>query len=76
MASNMEKNKNYHNDTLLMNTAVNHRVKCKCGHSNLMFNVDRMICTWCGSYVYKDKQTEFKYKLKETIIKNGKRDKH
>ena len=41
-------------------------VKCKCGHSIFFSNKsDRVICDWCGNYCYKDKQTEFKYKMQE-----------
>lgn len=41
---------------------------CKCGHSLIMpIWVDKQLCDWCGNYVYKDKETEFKYKLKGAI---------
>ena len=30
---------------------------------------DRVICNYCGKYIYKDDKTKFKYKLKE--INNG-----
>ena len=40
-------------------------VKCKkCKHSvNFLGKRDRMICNWCGTYIYKDEKTECKYKL-------------
>jgi len=44
------------------------KIKCKCGHSILLGNQKRRICNWCGKWVYKDKRTEFEYKLKESII--------
>ena len=41
-------------------------VKCKCGHSIVFTSkADRVFCDWCGKYCYKDKQTEFKYKMQE-----------
>lgn len=48
-------------------------IKCKCGHSKVMPNADRTICSWCGKWVYRTKEIEFKYKLRETINKK-KRD--
>lgn len=40
-------------------------VKCKCSHTILMNGkADRVICRYCGNYVYKDKKTEFKYRMK------------
>lgn len=42
-------------------------VKCKCGHSVLLNNVEKTICSWCGNYVFKDKSKEFEYRLNESI---------
>ena len=43
-------------------------VKCKCSHTLLFTGVkDRLLCTYCGHYVYKDKKTELKYKMKELL---------
>ena len=41
------------------------KIKCKCGHTQLLGNQDRVICDWCKHWIYKDKRTEFKHKLKE-----------
>ena len=44
-------------------------VKCKnCGHTVFPAR-DRIICSYCGSWVYKSDKIEFKYKFKE-IAKN------
>ena len=49
---------------------VRARVKCKCGHSVIFPNKeDRIICGWCGHYVYKNDKAKFKYKLKEEMNK-------
>lgn len=48
-------------------------IKCECGHSIVMSKADRTICSWCGKWVYRTKEIEFKYKLRETINKK-KRD--
>lgn len=43
-------------------------LKCDCGHSIVFGNkVDRVFCDLCGHYCYKDKQTEFKYKMMEEM---------
>lgn len=48
-------------------------VYCPCGHSVAIPNkVDRVLCTWCGKWVYKNKQTEFRYKLQEQLKKQKK----
>ena len=40
-----------------------HRVLCKCSHSILIPpEVNKVICSWCGKYVFKDKKEEFKYR--------------
>ena len=49
---------------------TNMTIYCKnCGHSLLILNCDRLICSHCGYWVYKDDKTEFKYKMLENIKK-------
>lgn len=44
------------------------KYKCKCGHRVIISSKrDKSICSWCGSYVFKDKKREFEYRLKEKI---------
>jgi uncharacterized paraquat-inducible protein A len=43
-------------------------IKCSCGHTMLM-NKAKVLCTWCGKYVYKDKKLEFQDKLKASLKK-------
>lgn len=44
------------------------KIKCKCGHSVIIPpNVDKVICHWCHNYVFKDKKTEFEFRLKEKM---------
>lgn len=41
---------------------------CKCGHRVVIPKwVDKQLCDWCGRYVFKDKRSEFKYRIKEAI---------
>lgn len=57
------------NDVSKMVNALNpYKVKCKCGHSVHIIKRDRVICDWCGHWVYKDKLTEMKYELEKRGI--------
>ena len=41
-----------------------------CGHKSLMsYKVDKTICSWCGSMVYKDSKRYFKDKLRQHLNK-------
>lgn len=44
---------------------------CKvCGRKRIVKKgKDRIICDWCGHYVYKDEGTEFRYKMQEALKK-------
>ena len=54
----------------ILNDITKSRIKCECGHSVLFpQKADRVICSWCGKYVYKNEQVEFKYKMKEKLYK-------
>lgn len=45
--------------------------KCKCGHTvYIASNKDKVLCSWCHRYVYKDKKTEFIERL-ENARKNN-----
>ena len=49
--------------------------KCKCGHT-IPFTKkmgDRVLCRWCGHWLYKDKETEFRYKINEVMNNEQKR---
>ena len=44
------------------------KIKCKCSHTVIIpYNVDLKICSYCGHYVFKDKKTEFKYKMNKAL---------
>lgn len=59
-------------DIKISNSISKFKVACSCGHTMPIVNVDRMICSWCGHWVYKNKQLEFKYRLLETAKKQVK----
>lgn len=42
----------------------------RCGRRNIIpYNVEKVICSWCGRYVFKSKKDEFKYRLQEKGVK-------
>ena len=48
---------------------------CKCGHSVYIVNSqNKAICSHCKNLVFKDKETEFKYRMREKLIKERKNE--
>lgn len=45
----------------------NYKVKCKCGHVLVIVGKDKVICSHCGYYVYKNKKEEFKDKMRSAL---------
>ena len=44
------------------------KVRCKCGHRVIIpYWVDKQLCNWCKSYVFRDKKIEFEYRMKEKV---------
>ena len=40
-------------------------VKCKCGKTvEFWHGESKVLCTWCGNYVFKNDKEEFNYKMK------------
>ena len=54
-------------DIKIYDYITKHKVKCKCGHKVFITKYDKIICSWCGNYVFKDKKKEFDYRLKEML---------
>ena len=47
-----------------------YRYKCKCGHTVYIANKDgRTECSYCHNLVFKDKKTEFEYRMRQNLIK-------
>lgn len=47
--------------------------KCKCGHStSISPTKEKVICSWCGSYIFANKRDEFLYRLNEAKSKEVK----
>lgn len=50
------------------------KYECSCGHKIVIPKwVNKQNCDWCGRYVFKTKQDEFKYRLEERMrrVNNG-----
>ena len=46
------------------------KVECKCGHINILTSrKGYQLCSWCHNLVFKDKQKEFEYRMKENLIR-------
>ena len=42
-----------------------------CGHKVIIRKKeDKVLCSWCKNYVFKDKKSEFKYKIKQQMKTN------
>lgn len=67
----------FKNDKRMFEYYAQMRVYCPvCGHSNTMTKLkDVKICTWCGNKVYRDKEAEFKDKLRIARLKEKKDEK-
>ena len=62
----MKKDKRkFENPTKFTKQEVNNKVKCKCGKSVEFWSEERkVICTWCGNYVFRTPKEEFGYRMK------------
>ena len=65
----------YKEDNKMFESISKHKVKCKCGHVVVMASVDRMICNWCGRWIYRTPGIEFRYKMIQKIRKDEKNEK-
>lgn len=60
---------NYKKDKVNLEFYTRNSTKCKCGHTNFLGSRDKIICSWCGSYVFRNKRTEFIYRIGELLKK-------
>ena len=55
---------NYKKDKVRLDFYTKNSVKCEhCGHTNFLGSRDKIICSWCGYYVFKNKKIEFDFRL-------------
>lgn len=53
----------YKEEQRLLDTKTKYRIKCKCGHTVMIYPFEhrkRKICDWCGKYVYANEKEQFK----------------
>ena len=56
----------YNEDTKLFKSLRRCSVKCKCGHTLIINNKDKVLCNHCGYYVYNTRK-QFKERLNELL---------
>lgn len=61
----------WNRDLKMFNSIHDRTMHCEnCGHSILFENKkNKILCNHCGRYVFKNKKTEFEYRLKEQLLK-------
>lgn len=61
----------------ILNDITQATIKCSCGHSVLIpQKQNKFICSWCGNYVFRTKEEEFKYRMKEKLLKEKRNEKN
>ena len=65
---------NYREDIKKIDFYTKNSIKCKCGHTNFLGSRDKIICSWCGQYVFKNEKIKFLHRIGE-LLKNEMLDK-
>ena len=64
----------YAEDTKKIDFYSKNSTKCRCGHTNFLGRKEKIVCSWCNKYVFKNKKDEFVYRIGE-LLKNEMLDK-
>lgn len=56
-------------DTKIFDELNKYRHICKCGHVVIISKQNKALCSYCGNWVFKNKEEEFKFRLMEKIGK-------
>lgn len=52
----------------MFKTYTDNSYKCRCGHTvTIAKNCEKVVCSHCGRYVFREKKDEFMYRLKEVM---------
>ncbi|MEE0137739.1 hypothetical protein [Fusobacterium ulcerans] len=52
----------------MFKTYTDNSYKCSCGHTiAIAKSCEKIVCSYCGRYVFREKKDEFKYRLKEVM---------
>lgn len=65
--------KDFKTMVLLDEDRAKHKRYCYCGHSVVLpdnSKANKVLCTHCGRYIYKNKKEEFKDRLLSSMLKN------
>ena len=47
------------------------RILCNCGHRIILPpKVDKVVCHWCGNYIFRNKKAEFEYRINQEMRRN------
>ena len=66
----------YKEEKILYDAKNKYRVKCKCGHTNIILNPKGYkLCSWCKNYVFINPKVEFDYRMKEKLLKERRNNK-
>ena len=60
-------------DTKYFTERTKFKKRCKCGHNVSISPLkEKVICSWCGNYIFNNKKDEFLYRFKEAKNKGVK----
>ena len=65
----MKKTNKFVEDSKRFRFFTENTTKCKCGRSAFLGSRDKIICSWCGEYIFKNKKDEFLYRVGEILKK-------
>lgn len=66
----------YKQDTKFFKERTGNTITCNCGHRVAMPSyINKLICTWCGHTIYKNKKEEFIDKTIQSIKRSNIKDK-
>lgn len=65
------KNKIFKKDQIKADCYQANKYVCKkCGHKQLVPKfMEKNLCDWCGTYVFREEKDEFKFRIKERLMK-------
>ena len=59
----------YVEDSKKIDFYTKNSTKCRCGHTNFLGSREKIVCSWCNKYVFKNERDEFIYRIGE-LLKN------
>lgn len=66
---------NWKQDSIRFNNIQDATIHCQhCGHSIVVNRKNKVLCNHCGLYTFKNKQVEFKYRLREQMLRSKRND--